>query len=86
MPISPKQQRVYDFIRRYMQSNGEAPTITEICAVLHMRSTASVHAVLAILEREGLIKKVPNVSRGIVLTGEPSTAGVILHETSELVN
>ena len=30
-----------------------------------MRSSASVHAVLVALEREGLIKRIPNVSRGI---------------------
>jgi SOS regulatory protein LexA len=30
-----------------------------------MRSSASVHAVLLALEREGLIKRIPNVSRGI---------------------
>jgi SOS regulatory protein LexA len=30
-----------------------------------MRSSASVHAVLTALEREGLIKRIPNVSRGI---------------------
>lgn len=85
MPITPRQQRIFNFIRGYIQSNGVAPTIAEIGRQFQIRSSASVHAVLAILEREGLIKKVPNVSRGIVLTGEPESAGVVLPETSELV-
>ena len=32
-----------------------------------MTSPASVHSILSVLEREGLIKRIPNVSRGIEL-------------------
>jgi repressor LexA len=63
--ISPKQQRVFDFIKGYITSNGVAPTFSEIGRHFQMKSSASVHQVLAILEREGRIKKVPNVSRGM---------------------
>ncbi len=65
MPVTAKQRRIYDFIRRYIESNHEAPTIAEIGRQFEMRSSASVHAVLTALEREGLIKRIPNVSRGI---------------------
>ena len=65
MPITPKQRRIFDFIRGYIESNHEAPTIAEIGRKFDMRSSASVHAVLKALEREGLIKRTPNVSRGI---------------------
>lgn len=65
MPVTPKQKRVYDFIRGYMDSNHEAPTIAEIGRKFDLRSSASVHAILLALEREGLIKRIPNVSRGI---------------------
>jgi repressor LexA len=67
MPLSPKQQRIYDFIRRYLESNKEAPTIAEIGRQFQMRSPASVHKVLGVLEDAGKITKVPNVSRGIRL-------------------
>lgn len=67
MPLTPKQQRVFNFIRGYIQSNGSAPTIQEIGRHFQMTSTASVHAVLVILEHEGLIKKTANISRGIQL-------------------
>jgi repressor LexA len=79
MPITPKQQRIYNFIRGYIQSNKEAPTIAEIGRQLQMRSSASVHAVLAVLKHEGLITIVPNVSRGIRLV-ESTAAGVALPE------
>ena len=65
MPVTPKQRRIYEFIRRYIESNHEPPTIAEIGRQFQMRSSASVHAVLVALEREGLIKRTPNVSRGI---------------------
>ena len=65
MPITAKQLRIFEFIRRYIESNQEAPTIAEIGRQFQMRSSASVHAVLTALEREGLIKRIPNVSRGI---------------------
>ena len=65
MPVTAKQRRVYEFIRRYIDSNHEPPTIAEIGRQFQMRSSASVHAILLALEREGLIKRIPNVSRGI---------------------
>ena len=65
MPVTAKQKRIFEFIRRYIESNQEAPTIAEIGRQFQMRSSASVHAVLTALEREGLIKRIPNVSRGI---------------------
>ena len=67
MPVTAKQRRVYEFIRRYIESNHEAPTIAEIGRQFQMRSSASVHAILQALEREGFIKRIPNVSRGIEL-------------------
>ena len=65
MPVTAKQRRIFEFIRRYIESNQEPPTIAEIGRQFQMRSSASVHAVLIALEREGLIKRIPNVSRGI---------------------
>jgi repressor LexA len=65
MPVTAKQRRIYEFIRGYIESNQEPPTIAEIGRQFQMRSSASVHAVLTTLEREGLIKRIPNVSRGI---------------------
>jgi repressor LexA len=70
MPVTAKQQRVFEFIRRYLESNHEPPTIAEIGRQFQMSSSASVHAILVALEREGLIKRIPNVSRGIQIVEE----------------
>lgn len=73
MPITAKQRRVYDFIRRYMESNHEPPTMSEIGRQFQMSSSASVHGILLALEREGFIKRIPNVSRGIELVEQSNT-------------
>ena len=76
MPVTAKQRRVFEFIRRYIESNHEPPTIAEIGRQFQMSSSASVHAILIALEREGLIKRIPNVSRGIqIVEQETATAG-----------
>ena len=63
MKTSP--QKVYHFIDRYIASNKEAPTISEIGAHLGLSSSASVHEILIKLENQGLIRRTPNISRGI---------------------
>lgn len=75
MSVTAKQRRIYEFIRRYIESNQEAPTIAEIGRQFQMRSSASVHAVLVALEREGLIKRIPNVSRGIEIVKQEEGEG-----------
>lgn len=73
MPITARQRRVLDYIKRYFDEHQEAPTIAEIGKVFGMSSSASVHHVVSILEREGLIRRIPNVSRGIELVETEST-------------
>jgi repressor LexA len=50
-----------------LHANKQPPTIAEIGKHFKMSSSASVHSILIALEREGLIKRIPNVSRGIEL-------------------
>jgi repressor LexA len=73
MPVTAKQRRIYEFIRGYIESNQEPPTIAEIGHQFQMSSSASVHGILRTLEREGLIKRIPNVSRGIEIIHQETT-------------
>lgn len=73
MPITARQRRVLDYIRHYFEVNQEAPTIAEIGREFGMTSSASAHQVVSILEREGLIRRIPNVSRGIELVEETTS-------------
>ena len=75
MPVTAKQRRIYEFIRRYIAANQEPPTIAEIGRQFQMSSPASVHSIISALEREGLIKRIPNVSRGIEVVEQASNNG-----------
>ena len=70
MAITARQRRVFEFIANYFATNEEPPTMAEIGRQFGMSSLASVHNVLSILEREGLIRRIPNVSRGIELLNQ----------------
>ena len=67
MPVTARQRQVFDFISRFNETHKQPPTIAEIGKQFKMSSSASVHSILMALEREGLIKRIPNVSRGIEL-------------------
>jgi len=74
MNISKRQREVYDYLSRFVNAHGHAPTIAEIQKHFRLSSPATVHGLLSALEREGMIRRVPNVSRGIeVLDAEPET-------------
>jgi len=73
MPVTPRLRQIYDYVCRYSDRFGYAPTIAEIGKQFNLSSPASVHHILSGLEREGLIKRIPNVSRGIeVVKAEPA--------------
>lgn len=52
-----RQEQALKFIRGYIESNSEAPTIVEIGRQIGYRSTSDVHKVLVSLEREGRITR-----------------------------
>jgi repressor LexA len=70
MAVTARQRQVYEFIRRYLEANNQPPTIAEIGKHFQMTSPASVHSIVSALEREGLIRRIPNVSRGIELVAQ----------------
>ena len=65
--LSPKQQHIVDFIHRFLVDRGYPPTIRDIQAGCGISSTSVVDYNLNILEREGYIRRHPEVSRGIEL-------------------
>src|SRR5207248_11726736 len=70
MPITARQRRVLDYIKHYFDAHQEAPTIAEIGKEFGMSSSASAHHIVSTLEREGFIRRIPNVSRGIELVSD----------------
>jgi len=61
MPMYPtiykRQRAVLEYISQYMQKNGYAPTIHEICDAIGVNSPATVHEHLTKLEKAGVLKR-----------------------------
>ena len=71
--LSAKQGKIIDFIRRFVADNGYPPTVRDIVTACHISSTSVVDYNLDILEREGYLRRHPEISRGLELL--PRLAG-----------
>ena len=69
--LSSKQQHIIEFIRRFWQDRGYPPTIRDIVNGCGISSTSVVDYNLDVLEREGYIRRHPEISRGIELLARP---------------
>jgi len=65
--LSDRQQRIIEFIDRFLADRGYPPTIRDIQAGCGVSSTSVVDYNLNILKREGYIRRHAEVSRGIGL-------------------
>ncbi len=57
-----RQKQILNFLNDYINKYGHAPTLVAIAKKLKVKSLATVHEHLQVLERKGLIKK----SRGLI--------------------
>ena len=62
---SGRQQEIYEFVARYGQEHGYPPTVREIGEAVGLASPSTVHAHLASLEREGLLRRDPSKPRAL---------------------
>ena len=74
MKSNEKYNAVYEFLKSYIQENGYAPTVREICASCGIKSTATAYQYINRLNEQGLINKAGNKKRAVSLknTGSPS--------------
>lgn len=68
--ISARQQRILAFLKDFLEENSYPPTVRDIQNGCDISSTSVVDYNLRILQREGHIRRSPEVSRGIELLGE----------------
>ena len=67
VPLTEKQQNVYESIMQYQRVNGYAPTIREICKMVGVASTSSVYANPNILDEKGSIERTIDASSAIAI-------------------
>ncbi|MFH1651620.1 MAG: transcriptional repressor LexA, partial [Chloroflexota bacterium] len=64
-----RQQKILDFIHRFLGENGYPPSIRDIQSGCRVSSTSVVDYHLRALEQRGQLRRHREVSRGIELTG-----------------
>ena len=55
--VTPRQERILEYIRRTVRQRGYPPTVREIGEAVGLTSSSSVHAQLENLRRKGLLRK-----------------------------
>ena len=73
--LSPRQQRILDYIRDFLDQHQYPPTVRDIQKGCEISSTSVVDYNLRILQRDEYIRRFPDVSRGIELIGRRSGDG-----------
>ena len=69
--LTKRQESVYRFIRDKIRTRGFGPTVREIGTQFKIKSPNGVVCHLKALEKKGLIKREPYISRSIQLAAEP---------------
>lgn len=70
-PLTPRQKKVLDFIRRFAEENGYSPSLGEIAKFLK-KSISTAQYYVEELERRGYLRKKESFARGISLIPESS--------------
>jgi repressor LexA len=63
--ITEKQKEILEYIKSSILNRGYPPSVREICAAVHLKSTSSVHSHLESLEENGYIRRDPTKPRTI---------------------
>ena len=72
--LSAKRQQIVDFILQFSEEKGYPPTVRDIQSSCGISSTSVVDYHLKVLEKEGHLRRDPEVSRGIGLPGRAAAA------------
>ena len=68
--ITPKQEEILNFIKQHILSKNHPPSVREICEAVNLKSTSSVHAHLATLEKNGYISRDQSKTRAIEIVDD----------------
>jgi repressor LexA len=68
MALTPRQKEVLDFLVRFSEEHGFAPSFEEIADGVNLASLATVHKHVSALEQKGYLKRRFNESRSIAVS------------------
>lgn len=68
--LTPRQQRILDYIRQTVATRRYPPSVREIGDAVGLSSTSSVHAQLGALEQAGVLRRDPSRPRAMEVLGD----------------
>jgi repressor LexA len=71
--LSTKRKQILDCISESVRDRGYPPSVREIGEVVGLTSSSTVHAHLAVLQREGYLRRDPTKPRAIEVCYDPSS-------------
>ncbi len=84
--LKKREQAILDFMRSEVESKGYPPTVREICSAIGIKSTSTAHKSIALLVKEGFLRKDPAKPRALMLVPQDenteSTAGKVENNIS----
>jgi repressor LexA len=74
LKLTKRQQEIFDFIKRYSARNGYPPTVRDIGKAIGLTSSSTVHAHLANLEKQGVLRRDPTKPRAMEILDKAKRA------------
>lgn len=75
--LSPKRKQILDCISESLRQRGYPPSVREIGETVGLTSSSTVHAHLAVLQREGYLRRDPTKPRAIEVRFDPASKVVM---------
>ena len=72
--LSEKQRKVLEYLRRFMERHGYAPSVRDIAEGCGLKSPPVAQYYLDVLEKKGFIGRIKGVSRSITLPLRPGAS------------
>jgi len=83
--LTPKKQKILDFIAKYTKKYSYSPTLEEIAHKLKVSSKATIHQHLSELEDMGLINRGHNKVRDISLNKKIKSVETVVNPSSQTI-
>ena len=71
--LTGKRLEILEYIRQSLRDRGYPPSVREIGEAVGLTSSSTVHAHLAVLQREGYLRRDPTKPRAIEVRFDPSS-------------
>jgi repressor LexA len=74
LSLTKRQQEIFDFIKSYSSKHGYPPTVRDIGKAIGLTSSSTVHAHLANLEKQGVLRRDPTKPRAMEILDKAKKA------------